>query len=243
MGKRSLEKLVHSSYKDMLSIDNEGILYDDPSHVTDLLTPRTLDGTTLSAIDVRDLFEAVNHTKTRTGAATLFRSLVRPLDSLDLILEKQNSVRDLGDNRRLRKALNDYLDSLAKKEPFMHRYLFQCSYVQSEPYGLRHIDQYELYRESTEFFKTMVTGAEKLPIAESPYMRILVEDIRSIDGTRVFDLLKGPVYETLKGLKTKKEVRLYTPKVKLTLRSTKPTLGIPYIPIFLLMYFELHQEL
>jgi len=115
MTERSLEKLVHSAYEDLLSIDNEGILYDDPSSVTDLLAPRIIDGTTLSAIDVRDLFEAVNHTKTRIGAATLFRSLVRPLDSLDLILEKQNLVRDLGENRRLRKALNDYLAHLSRR--------------------------------------------------------------------------------------------------------------------------------
>jgi len=84
----------------------------------------------------------------------------------------------------------------------------------------------------------MVTGAEKPPMAESPYMRILIEDIRSIDGTRVFGLVRGPVYETLNGLRTRRQVRLYTPQVRLTLRSTKPALAIPYIPIFALMYFE-----
>ena len=238
MGKRSLERLVHDSYEDLFSIDDKGMLYDDPSRITDLLTPRILDGNTLSAIDVKDLFQAVDHTKTRTGAAMLFRSLVRPLDSPELILEKQNSVRELRENRKLREALNDYLESLAKKEPYMHRYLFQCSYVQSEPYDLRHIDQYKLYRESTEFFKTMVNGAKKLPSAESPYMRILLEDVRSIDGTRIFELLEGPVYKTLKGLKTRNEVRIYAPRVKFTLRSMKPTLAIPYIPIFALMYLE-----
>ena len=238
-----LEKLVHSSYEDLFSIDDQGVLYDDPSHITDQLTPRILDGTTLSAIDVKDLFQAIDHTKTRTGAATLFRSLVRPLDSLELIVEKQNSVKELGENRRLREALNGYLDTLAKKEPYMHRDLFQCSYVQDEPYDLRFIDQYKLYRESVEFFKTMVNGAKKLPTAESPYIEILAEDIRGIDGTRVFELIKGPVYKTLKGLKSKKEVEIYTPRVKLTLRSTKPTLAIPYIPIFLLTYFESGQLL
>jgi len=117
MGKRSLERLVHNSYKDLFSIDDQGILYDDPIRISDLLTPRIVDGTTLSAIDVKDLFRAVDHTKTRTGAATLFRSLVRPLDSPELIHEKQNSARELRENRRLRKALNDYLGSLGKKEP------------------------------------------------------------------------------------------------------------------------------
>ena len=238
MGKRSLERLVHNSYEDLFSIDDQGILYDDPIRTIDLLTPRIVDGTTLSAIDVKDLFRAVDHTKTRTGAATLFRSLVRPLDSLELILEKQNSVRELRENRRLGKALIDYLGSLVKKESYIHCYLFQSSYVRDEPYDLRYIDQYKLYHESTVFFRTMVTGARKLPDAETPYMKILVEDIRSIDGTRVSDLIKGPVFETVKGLKTKKEVKLYTPRVKFTLRSTKPTLAIPYIPIFLFMYFE-----
>ena len=238
MGEHSLERLVHSSYEDLFSIDDQGTLCDDPSRIIGFLTPRILDRTTLSAVDVKDLFQAVDHTRTKTGAATLFRSLVRPLDSLELILEKQNSVKELRENRRQREALDDYLGSLAKKEPYIHRYLFQCSYVQNEPYDLRHIDQYRLYRESAEFFKAMVTGAEKLRSAESPYMSILVEDIRSIDGSRVFELLEGPVYKTLKGLKSKREVKIYTPRVKFTLRSTKPTLAIPYIPIFLLAYYE-----
>lgn len=73
-----LEKLVHTSYEDLFSIDIDGAIYDDPSHITGLYSPRIVDENTLSAIDAKDLFNAINHTKTRTGAATVFRSLVKP---------------------------------------------------------------------------------------------------------------------------------------------------------------------
>ena len=233
-----LEKLIHTSYNDLYVIDSEGATYDDPVHMTHLLSPRVIDETTLFAIDIPDLFNAMNHTKTRTGASTLFRSLMKPLDSLELLVEKQISIKELEKDRKKRAALIGYLNSLAKREPYMHRYLFQCLYCQKEPYDLRFVDQYKLYRESMKFFENMVDGVKNLSGIESPYLAILVEDIRNIDEKRVFDVIKGPVYKAFGGIKTKKEVRIYTPRIKFTLRSFKPTLAIPYAALFLSMYFE-----
>jgi len=233
-----IQQLVHDSYEDLFSVDSDGVLYDDPSRVIDLLSRRIIDESTLLAIDIKDLFNALNHTQTRTGAATLFRSLVKPLDSLELIVEKQNAVTELEKDGKKRDALSGYLNSLAKREPYMHRYLFHCSYCQNEPYNLRFVDQYKLYRESMEFFKNMVNGARGFPSLESPYLRILIEDIQNIEEKRVFDLIKGPVYRTFGGLKTKREVRMYTPRLKFTLRSFKPTLAIPYVGLFASILFE-----
>lgn len=224
-----LEKSVHGSYENLFVVDDEGVAYDDPSHMAELLSPRIVDESTLHAIEIKDLFNAINHAKTRTGAATLFRSLVMPLDSLELIHEKQNSLRELEKNEGKVEAVRGYLSSLAQRETYLHRYIFQCSYCQSEPYNLRFVDQYKLYRESMEFLKNMIEGAKDLPRFDSLYIGILVEDIRNIDGKRVFELIKGPVYRTLGGLRSRKEVRIYTPRVKLTLRSFKPTLAIPYV--------------
>jgi len=233
-----LERMVQSSYEDLFSIDSEGTIYDDPSYMTDKLSPRIVDESTLSAIDVQDLFDAVNYTHTRTGAATLFRSLVKPLDSLELILEKQNSLKELEKDGKKREALNGYLNLLAKREPYMHRYFFLCSYSQNEPYNLRFIDQYKLYHESVEFFRNMVDGAKNFQHLETQYIKILLEDIRNIEEKRIFEFIKGPVYKTLGGLKTKKEVRIYTPRIRFTPRSFKPTLAIPYAALFSLILFE-----
>ncbi len=233
-----LKKAVDGSYEDLVTVDGEGATYDDPSRAAGLLSPRIIDENTLYAIDIKDLFNAVNHTKTRTGAATLFRSLIRPLDSWMVIHEKQNSLRELQKDGSKAEALNRYLNSLVGREPYVHRYLFQCLYCQNEPYNLRFVDQYKLYHEFAEFFKIMVHGAKDLPIFESPYLRILTEDIQSTDGKRAFELIKGPVYRTFGGLKSKKEVRIYTPRIKFTLRSFKPTLAIPYVAFFLLVLVE-----
>ena len=233
-----LEKLIHSSYSDLFVIDGEGTIYDDPGQMTHLLSPRIIDEITLLAIDIPDLFNAMNYTKTRTGAATLFRSLIEPLDSLDLIQEKQSSIKELEKDGRKRGALIGYLNSLAEREQYMHRSLFECMYCRREPYNLRFIDQYKLYREFRKFFEDMVDGVKHFPSIESPYLRGLIEDIQSIDEKRVFDLIKGPIYKTFEGIKTKKEVRIYTPRIKFTLRSFKPTLAIPYVIALLLTYFE-----
>jgi DNA mismatch repair ATPase MutS len=238
MGMSKLERLVHASYENLFHIDSEGSIYDNPNHVTDRLSPRIIDETTLFAIDVSDLFKALNHTQTRTGAATLFRSLVKPLDSLEYILEKQNSIKELENDRKARKALKKYLKKLGEREPYMHRYLFECRYCQDEPHHLRVIDQYRLYHEYMEFFKNMVDGVKEMSRLESPFIRILLEDIRTLDETRVFELIEGPVYRTFEGLRTRKEVRVYTPRVKFTLRSIKPTLVIPYTALLLLMAWE-----
>lgn len=234
-----LERLVHSSYEDLFRVDSKGSIYDDPSQVTAQLTPRVIDETTLHAIDIPDLFRTLNHAKTRTGATTLFRSLIKPIDSLDHILEKQRSVEELGNDKLARKALGRYLKKLAEKEPYMHRYFFQCAYCQNEP-RLRQLNKYKLYHESTEFFKSMVSGARARSMSrfESPYIRILLEDIISLDEARVFELIKGPVYRTFDGLRTEKEVKVYTPRVKFTLRSFKPTLVIPSAALLLLMPWE-----
>ena len=155
-----LEKLVHDSYENLFSTDLEGTTYDDPSHVAILMPPRIVDESTLIAIDVKELFNAVNHTKTRTGAATLFRSLVQPLDSLALIQEKQSALKELERDKSKTEAPTTYLNTLAQKEPYVHRYLLPCLYCQNEPYSMRFIDQYELYREFMDFFKRMVYNAK-----------------------------------------------------------------------------------
>ena len=232
-----LEKLVHNSYPFLFGIDEEGSIYDDPIYMTYQLSSRIVDETTLFAIDISDLFDATNHTQTKTGAATLFRSLVQPLDSLELIHEKQNSVKELEKDVKMRKEFNGYISSLAKRERYLHWYFFGCRYCKSEPHDVGYIDQYKMYRESMEFFKDMVNGAKDLPSPQSQYLKILVDDIRNIDGTRVFEFIKGPVYKTFGGLKPRKEVRVYTPRIKFTLRPFKPTLLIGYAALLLPFFF------
>jgi DNA mismatch repair protein MutS len=191
-----LEKLIHSSYQNLFAIDEGGGIYDEPNQILDLVSPRIIDENTLVAIEIPHLFEAINHTQTKTGAATLFRSLIQPLDSLELIHEKQNSVRELEKDKELRRELRGYVSSVAKREPYLHRYLFNCVYCQNEPYNPRNINQYKMHRGFMDFFKNVVGEAKRLPTPSSQYLKVLVEDLRNLDSTRIFELIKGPVYET-----------------------------------------------
>src|SRR3989344_7384960 len=68
-----------------------------------------IDKQTLLLTQLGDLHQTMDHATTGTGSATLFRSLMQPPTSLELILAKQDSVRELESNGRLRDAITDYL--------------------------------------------------------------------------------------------------------------------------------------
>jgi len=99
--KSKLEDLVNSYYESLFLIDREGKIYDYPTAMMEFISPHIVDETTLSAVDIQDLFNVVNKTQTRIGSATLFRSLMEPIDSKEYIIEKQNSLIELKKTTRL----------------------------------------------------------------------------------------------------------------------------------------------
>src|SRR3989338_7941724 len=141
-----LETLVHNSYKHLFDIDPSAL---DKRDVISMkkLPAKVMDNTTYDMIEIPELFKAVNYTKTITGAATLFRSLVQPLTSLELIHAKQDSVRELEDNIELNYKLNEYISSLVEKERFLYQYFF----VEYSTTG-----QYDVYSGTSEFFRRVV---------------------------------------------------------------------------------------
>lgn len=253
----SLTELAHETYDHLFEIDPRVLMLDkvDDENVTCMLSkmqPRVMDPLTsellevfrvkdpLESIDYKknqttqvtssskrtSLFKAVNHTKTRTGAAVLFRSLVQPLSSLDLIHAKQESVREIERNSTLRKELADYVNSAAKNEEHTYSLFFKMSC------GF-HLDQYTFYKGTMGFFKGLVEGVKKLSSPESEYLKLLTDDIRAVDNTYTYELIKGPVYQTFHGLKPGKLVRFYTPRIKFTLRAAKPSLWIPFFTLYM----------
>lgn len=224
-----LDSLVHLTYQHLFDIDPE-ILDKGRRYITEMkrrLPARVLDDTTVDMIEIPELFRAINHTKTITGAATLFRSLVQPLDSLELIQAKQNSLRELEENKELTYKLNEYVNSLVEKEGYVYRYFFE---------GAETYNQYQLYRGTSVFFKRLVDGIKNVPKPETEYLKTLVEDIESIDRTYTLELIKGPVFSTWKGLKPGSEVGFFTPKIKFTLRAIKPVLIAPFAAAILVIF-------
>lgn len=219
-----LDDLVHYTYEHLFDINPDALVSRNPIKMKSKLPARVMDDTTVDMIEIPRLFRAINYTKTITGAATLFRSLVQPLTSLELIHAKQDSVRELEEDVELSYKLNEYVRSLVEKEPDLYGYFFA-----EYPSNITAYTQYSTYRRASVFFKRLVDGIKNIPIPQTPYLETLVDDIRSIDGTHGIELIKGPVYSTFSGLKPRSEVRLFTPRIKFTLRSIKPTLLTPLL--------------
>ena len=99
--------IIHSSYR-------EAIFYGDS--MVSSLQEMVMDKTTLQLIQILDLHKSVNHTQTAIGSATLLRSLIQPPTSLELILAKQQALRELENNDKLRNAVADYLGEIKNVE-------------------------------------------------------------------------------------------------------------------------------
>ncbi len=69
-----------------------------------------IDKETLKLIQVLRLHESIDHTLSTTGSSVLLRSLIQPGMDLDYIRSKQESLREIASNDRLRNR--DYPDRM-----------------------------------------------------------------------------------------------------------------------------------
>ncbi len=224
----NLDTLIHCTYPHLFDISPKVLVGGPTANMEEQLTAKVMDDITFATIEIPALYRAINHTRTVTGAATLLRSLIQPLTSLELIHAKQDSVRELEEDVELAYKLAEYVNSLVEKEEDMYQYFFA---------RLDKWTQYSVYRAASVFFERLVSGIEHVPIPKTPYLETLIQDIRSIDGTRGIELIQGPVYSTFGGLKPRSEMRFFTPGVKFTPRSVKPILLVaPWlIPVLTVM--------
>jgi DNA mismatch repair protein MutS len=199
-----------------------------------------IDASTFQAIEVDKLFDSVNHAATVAGQATLYRSLVQPLDSGALIRAKQDAVREIEADAALREGLDALVNGAKALEKDFYDLLFgtflgmigsKAHPLEIEGYG------YETYRNGTRFMLDLVDAARKLPTPNSDYLKTVVEDLRAFSDSRAHALMKGPVYRTEKGVCTRAEKGWFTPAVRFQPSLFKPvwlTVGV----IFVLLVLE-----
>lgn len=172
-----------------------------------------LDLKTFQAIETEALFHAIDNTITEIGRLTLYRSLARPAHDAQVLQQKQVALRELESNPQFRDALIDLIDKAATGEKSLKYLLygeFSGGLATDEPssrtdklefggYG------YRQYQDGTQFVVDVVEGIEKIPQPQSTYLRTLVSAIRDFGQSRIYALMKGPVYASASKFKTKKE--------------------------------------
>lgn len=190
---------------------------DRPTNMEDIRPTATdheaLDPKTFSAIETEALFHVIEHTKTETGRLVLYRSLARPAQNAQVTQQKQIALREIESNPELRDALSDFIAKTISGERSLKHLLygeFSGGLATDEPssrsdklefggYG------YRQYQDGTQFAVNLVEQARNLPRPQSAYLHTLLDAIRDFGQSRIYALMKGPVYSMGGKFKTKKE--------------------------------------
>lgn len=171
----------------------------------DLLPETIVDKRTLKLIEIYDLFKAVNHTSSRVGAARLFHSLNAPPESLELILAKQEALRELESDDALRSRVEEYIGAYADLEKSLFRFL---------NFHYQPIAPYRDLRNAMEAIYSLQKMLDDFPSFQSSYLDSLFKLVKNFSNSPAYDLVRGPAFRTIKGLKSKREKGFFTPSLR-----------------------------
>ncbi len=171
----------------------------------DLCPPAVIDKESLNLIQVLRLHKAIDYTKSSTGSAVLLRSLLQPSTDLNYIRSKQEALREIASNDKLRQALTDFVHAYSKGESALYKFFNKGLYALF-PYP----DLKRAKASAANIIKTLHT----IPPAESSYLSALLAHLQSYAGSSIAQMMNGTIYKTFRGLKSGKEVGFFTPKLK-----------------------------
>lgn len=204
----SKERLTGSRHEPLINfIPKE----DKPATETTL---EVMDSESYMSIQIEDLYNAVNFTKTRIGALALRRSLTQPNLPIEVIHARQEALKELREDGSLRQDLTDYVISARQKEDQLYDYL-QGNYSVGIGFFSNDSRQgmYGVFKNAHQFLRHLGNGSERIE-ASSDYLKFLLGSLEEYRSSKVFEFIKGPVYLRADGLKTKKDARMYIPSIK-----------------------------
>ena len=182
-----------------------------------------IDRETLKIIQVLRLHQAVDFTMSTTGSAVLLRSLARPETDLEFIKSKQESVKEIASNDRLRQALSGLVHEFSQGESPLYK-LFNKGLNASFPY----LDIKRVKSSLVDIFKAF----NAVPKPETLYLNTLISRIDIFKGSSINRMMNGIIYKTFQGLKSDAEVGFFTPKIKfIPRRFTKWILAGPAVAL------------
>lgn len=205
-----------------------------------------LDSGAFRSIEVDKLFDTINHAQTTAGQATLYRSLVQPLDDMQSIIDKQEAVKEIQNNTELQTSLERLIGNAREDEIYFHKLLFgkflgstgtARDDSEIEGYG------YVQYRRGTRFMLDFVDGVQQLDTAKSSYLQGVLQSIKDFSATRAYSLMSGPVYITEKGIQSKLDRKKLSPAIIFKPQIFKPLLFIMLFAVLLAGKFFLPTEI
>lgn len=196
---------------------------DEPASIDDIRPSESdygvLDPKTFETIEAEALFKKINYTKTDIGHLVVYRSLGRPATSALILQQKQAALHEIATNPQMYNALSGYIDQLAPSEKSLTHLLygeFVGGMTTDKPIaGADKLEfgghGYRQFKDGTQFVIQMVETANELPHAKSSYLRELINALHVFGESRIYSLMKGPVYLSNGKFKTKKEKPRFLP--------------------------------
>jgi DNA mismatch repair ATPase MutS len=186
-----------------------------------------IDQESLKMIQVLRLHQAIDYTESATGSAALLRSLIQPSTDLDYIRAKQDALREIASDDKLRQALTDFVCEFRKGESALYKF-FNKGLLALFPY----LDLKRAKKAAVNITQRLPT----LPKVESSYLGGLISHLQAYKGSPIDQMMQGAIYQTFTGLKSGREVGPLTPKLKfIPRRFTKwlfagpAVAAVPYI--------------
>ena len=162
-----------------------------------------IDAETLILIEVLRLHKALDHTGSATGAAVLLRSLLQPSTDLSYILSKQEALREIASNDKLRQALQDFIHAYRSGESALFKFFNK---------GLYALLPYPDLKRARRSAAHMAKMATTLPRPASSYLGMLTAHLLAYKGSSVDRMMNGAIYKTFNGIQSDKDIGLFTPK-------------------------------
>ena len=166
---------------------------------------KVVDKETLKLIQVLRLHKTIDYTESITGSAVLLRSLVLPSTDMEHIQSKQESLKEIDTNDQLRQALQHFVHEFSKGEDALYKFFNKDLYA-IFPYG-------DLKR-AKKSAASITEVKKKIPEVESSYLKGLMANLRRYQNSSIDQMMRGPIYNTFNGLKSKNEVGFFTPKLR-----------------------------
>jgi hypothetical protein len=170
------------------------------------LCPSTVvDAETLKLIQVLLLHSTMDHTVSAAGSAALLRSLAQPATDLKLIQSKQDALREIAANDKLRQSLQDFVVDFSVGESALFKFFNKALYA---------LVPYADLKKARKAAANISAKLPMVPDAESPYLKALIAALESYRGSSVDQMMSGAVVKTFQGLRAANEVGFLTPKLK-----------------------------
>ena len=193
--------------------------------LSELIEPTISDRQSYELVQIDSLYEAVDHTMTGVGAASLYRSLMQPPTDGETVKKKQESVAELRSDDKLRNAVVDYLENFLVREEALFRLINKDIEIQW-PYGR--------FKAGAKAAADMHKAAEAIPVPQTLYLKHIIRAINRYKNSAVYRLMRGPIYSTRKELLPKEDVDFWTPKLRFWPTSIGPSTIIPLVPFIAL---------